>query len=481
MTEDPGLPLSFAPVSNGEYEPVPISPLLRRVNAEAREVCDAHAKAAGLSRREFLFSSAALATVLYVLDRSVAAASIRPPGGHYPIPPEALVDPSAADAFFGEGDFVFDLQGHLLEYDLNPATKGRWFWGRQFPQADCGEDDPRACFTMEHFLEEIFLRSDTSMVALSGLPLLPAGSALPLEVMEETRRVVERLGGVERVIVNAQVLPTIAPFPAVAEEMERAVRESGVAGWKTFTHFPADSGWRLDDHDPVLPRVGDDLLAQIEKLNRPVLCVHKGLSGGSRLASPVDIGPAAATHPGVRLVVYHSGYEVDHVEGPFVDRPPYLGVNRLIASLRSAGIGPNQNVYAELGSTWWHLLRHPDQAAHVLGKLLLHVGENNVVWGTDSIFYGSPQPQIQALRAFQISDEFQQRFGYPALTGEIKRKILGLNAARVFGVEPVYEPFTFSRLEIKEARRTYPGSNRTYGPTTRAEVSSFRSHHQGWP
>ena len=38
-----------------------------------------------------------------------------------------------------------------------------------------------------------------------------------------------------------------------------------------------------------------------------------------------------------------------------------------------------------------------------------------MLWGTDSIFYGSPQDQIQAFRAFQISDEFQERFGYPAL------------------------------------------------------------------
>jgi len=39
-----------------------------------------------------------------------------------------------------------------------------------------------------------------------------------------------------------------------------------------------------------------------------------------------------------------------------------------------------------------------------------------VLWGTDSIWYGSPQDQIQAFRAFEITPEFQERFGYPALT-----------------------------------------------------------------
>ena len=79
----------------------------------------------------------------------------------------------------------------------------------------------------------------------------------------------------------------------------------------------------------------------------------------------------------------------------------------------------------------------PTQAAHVLGKLLAQFGEDNVVWGTDSIWYGSPQDQIEAFRAFQITEEFQERFGYPALTPAIKAKILGATSARLYGVEPL--------------------------------------------
>ena len=56
-----------------------------------------------------------------------------------------------------------------------------------------------------------------------------------------------------------------------------------------------------------------------------------------------------------------------------------MGINRLISSMLAAGIGPNQNVYAELGTTWWSVMSSPDQAAHVLGKLLKHVGEDNVL------------------------------------------------------------------------------------------------------
>ena len=121
-------------------------------------------------------------------------------------------------------------------------------------------------------------------------------------------------------------------------------------------------------------------------------------------------------------MIYHSGFEAG-TRGPVhVRRPPNVGVNRLVTSMQRAGIGPNENVYAELGSTWWYVMRYPTQAAHVLGKLLRYVGEDNVVWGTDCLFYGSPQDQIQALRSFHITEEFQERYGYPELTKGSRRR-----------------------------------------------------------
>src|SRR5207249_9768001 len=130
-------------------------------------------------------------------------------------------------------------------------------------------------------------------------------------------------------------------------------------------------------------------------------------------------------------------------------------------SLQEEGVGPNQNVYAELGSTWWNVMRSPTEAAHVLGKLLRYVGQDNVVWGTDSIWYGSPQDQIEAFRAFEITPEFQERFGYPALTKELKAKVLGLNGARLYKVDPVAGRCTFSRDELARLRPVLPGGVRT--------------------
>jgi hypothetical protein len=77
----------------------------------------------------------------------------------------------------------------------------------------------------------------------------------------------------------------------------------------------------------------------------------------------------------------------------------------------------------------------PVEAAHVLGKLLARLGPDNVIWGTDSIWFGSPQPLIDAFRTFQIPDAMCEEFGYEPLTDDVRRKILGANAARVYGLD----------------------------------------------
>lgn len=105
-----------------------------------------------------------------------------------------------------------------------------------------------------------------------------------------------------------------------------------------------------------------------------------------------------------------------------------------------------------------------------------------MVWGTDSVFTGSPQEQILALRAFQIPERMQEQYGYPALTDALKRKIFGLNAAKVYGMDPaavrcqVNDDF-ISRQ--KTARLADPKAlpalrAREYGPRTRREFLAFR-------
>jgi uncharacterized protein len=478
--EDPGLPIKLNPCSNGEFLPEPMPPVLREAERRARELSERTARRAGMSRREFLLSLCGSAVTLMALDACTReAARDRSVGGRYGLRPEATYDAEAARQDLGGEEFVMDVQGHLLEYDHNPAARDDDFW-TNFPQRYCGEEDPRDCFSIEHFLTEMFLRSDTSMLVLSALPIAPEHSPLTPQVMDETRRVAEVLCRDERVLLHGQALPNVGSLGANLEAMEDVATRFGIAGWKTFTHFPdafgqPGNGWWLDDD------TGRRFIDRAVRIGTPIICVHKGLSGGSSFSSPRDVGRAARDHPDASFVVYHSGFEVGTVEGPYTAATSHLGVNRLIASVRRAGIRPGGNVYAELGSTWRYVMRYPDQAAHVIGKLLRYFGEDNVMWGTDCLFYGSPQDQIQAFRAFHITDEYRERYGYPALTKRAKAKILGLNAARLYGVDPVTVPCRFTRRDLEEARRSLPGRNRTLGPTTGTEVQAFRADHQGWP
>jgi hypothetical protein len=132
-------------------------------------------------------------------------------------------------------------------------------------------------------------------------------------------------------------------------------------------------------------------------------------------------------------------------------------------------------------------LRHarPEQAAHLLGKLLKAFGEDRVLWGTDSIWYGSPQDQIQAFRAFQISPEFQEKYGYPALTPALKRKVFGLNAMRVYALDASAMRKKLSKDAVQKRKADYLNDPRpsfaTYGPRNRAEFLALRELQGGMP
>ena len=115
-----------------------------------------------------------------------------------------------------------------------------------------------------------------------------------------------------------------------------------------------------------------------------------------------------------------------------------------------------KNVYFELGSTWNGLSgARPEQAMHFFGQLLNMGMENNIIWGTDSIWGGSPQSQIERFRRFQISDEIANKYGYKKLTPEIKAKIFGLNAARLYKIDVKAKRNAIQSDKIAQLREEY--------------------------
>jgi uncharacterized protein len=157
----------------------------------------------------------------------------------------------------------------------------------------------------------------------------------------------------------------------------------------------------------------------------------------------------------------------------------------LIKSVEDNGIGRNANIYAELGSTWRFVMRDPTTAAHLLGKLLKHIGEDNVLWGTDSIWYGSPQDQIQAFRSFHINPVLAEAHGYPELTPVLKQKVFGLNGARVYGIDVPQRRRKTDADPIGTRKAAYrPAADptfETYGPKTDAEYDALIAERSGLP
>lgn len=380
---------------------------------------------------------------------------------------EMMLDPSK--------EFIFDIQSHHV--NRADTAYGDFLRDQQQYMQYCSGMNIAdvECFGRNEYVRLMFLESDTSVAVLSGLPAATmSGNPITNEEIAQSREAINLMAdGSERLVNHHMVLPnrvgkTASDVAAELDQMNQTLAVYGKVGaWKAYpawspenTEQSAFDGYRFDD-----PVVGIPFIQRGMDLGVPLFCIHKGLpipGFSADYNKPDDIGVVAKMFPEAKFVIYHSGF--GNVSGPFnfpdYQEGPYVegdvgGVNSLITALRATGVGPNENVYAELGTTWQLLisgLGGNDGAAHVLGKLLTHVGENNVVWGTDCIWYGSPQPLIEAFLQFQIPEQLRAQYGYPELTMDIKRKILGLNAAKIYGVDPAAKRCTINGTDLEMAR-----------------------------
>jgi hypothetical protein len=472
------LPIKLDTTSNGEFAPVALDAAAQHARASAREELTKAADRVGMDRRRYLVSTLGAAATLGAFNRAFARAGRT--GGSYALAPEAPYELAAAQAALAGDEFIFDVQLH----HVNP--KGAWrqkagpeaFKG--MPNSRCGKADHIECFSSGALLKDVFMDSDTAMGVLSHVPGGVDTNPLDFEAAGATREAANALDGTERLLLHGRSMPTLAGELA---GMDTQAARYKLAAFKTYTQFgPRDgaAGFHLDDD-----RYGTPFIERARKLGVKRIAVHKGLAFGPRgyeFSTARDIGPAARRHPDMTFLVYHAGFDTGVREGPY-DPDAKAGVDVLVRSMQEAGNPPN--VYAELGSTWRFVMRDPDQAAHLLGKLLKTFGEDRLLWGTDSIWYGSPQDQIQAFRAFQIAPALQDRHGYPALTAALKRKVFGLNAARVYGLQPDAVRKKLRSDGVQRRKAEYVNDPRpsfaTYGPRDRAEFLAFRRLHGEMP
>jgi uncharacterized protein len=331
----------------------------------------------------------------------------------------------------------------------------------------------------EVFIKDVFMDSDTDVMVLSFVPSTREAEPVTIQAADAARRTVEKLEGTHRLLLHGRVNPN---QPGDLETMDELKEKWGVSAWKTYTQYgPGAKGYFLSDE------VGMRFIEKARALGVKNICIHKGLPFGRQSyehSQCSDIGVVAKRYPDVNFLIYHSGFVTSVPEQAYDESGKRDGIDTLVTSLIRNGVKPGSNVYAELGSTWRFLMREPEQAAHALGKLIRYCGPDNVLWGTDSIWYGSPQDQIQAFRTFQIAPRLRERHGYAEITPALRAKIFGHNAAKVYGLSPAEVKRYISRDTLSRERAAYLESPdprfTTYGPRTRREFFSLLSSSEGF-
>ena len=438
------LPVVLGPVSNGEF--LPAAPTRRDATLAEAVLARAATVAGrlGIDRRRFLQTAGGMAALLAAVDaaacsgpRSGSHSAARPGGSYHTPPPEDL--PACEHVLGSRGEFIVDVHTHHVMPRLpwRTAAPATLQLVMDMLPPDCIASNPLTCVDRSAYLHDVFLASDTTVALLSDLPSTGASSdPIPFADAEGTLQMVNGLtrGGASRLLLQNVLAPNFGPLSASLEEMTRNAETGKVSAFKVYTAWgPGGRGFDLDD-----PAIGLPVVQHAKDLGVKILCGHKGLpllDFESTWNQPRDMVAVSRQFPGMQFVVYHAGWTPQHIEGPYNLADP-VGVDSLLRALDRYKVPPNSNVWADMATVWRSLLADPVQAAHVLGKLLSRLGEDRVLWGTDSVWYGPPQTQIMAFRAFEISEEFQRQYGYPALTDAVKAKVLGLNAARLWALDP---------------------------------------------
>lgn len=460
------LPLPTQIASNEEFIPPPQSRKQKEVEARTLSIAAREARRQGLSRREFLRTGSGMAAALLAMNQVF--------GKCFEVEEVEARDQEAHRERWPKDQFIFDVQTHHVDVErkwyedtADGQVAGRFFRGLR-PKAK----DLKAALelmNLDHYVKEVFFDSDTVMAIISGVPTSDWDrNPLPPDRMAATRKHVNGLAGSERVLNHGLLRPNLGEKEL--EEMERQVRDLRVCAWKTYTGAEIGrNAWWLDDEKVAYP-----FWERTLKLGVKNVCVHKGLPLGlfnEEHCRPRDLLKAARDWPGLNFIVYHSAFRgfqtLRRGEEKSRDPQEIPWVSDLLRVVRE---NPDlKNIYFELGSTFGQTSAYaPEVCMHMLGQMLKAPGgEDRILWGTDSIWGGSPQSQIERMRRFRIRDELIEKHGYPPLTDAVKEKVFGLNAARLFGIDPRAvrkairrDRVTRERVEYRESPRP---SNTQYG------------------
>jgi hypothetical protein len=374
-------------------------------------------------------------------------------------------------------------QGPSPSYARNPFNPNNLgdengnVWGAWNP-ALAGLPNTPATFQIVQFIKDVFLDSQVTVGLLSNVtaslvgegqlerrpgepPIRAArntkeairGEMLTAAQTAAARNFVNQISGSQRMLAHGLLYVGPGNLDNIREQIEMNQPDS----WKGYNISYAAKvdndpnslmrQWRHDDEAVAYPtfelidKVYGTLKDRKPGFNN--ICVHKGLAPGAPdplRGHPADLPKAAKDWPNLNFITYHACIQpaffmYDALQeansGKLRAGVPDISWTTEYATL----VAPLSNTYAEIGTTWASsVITFPSVAAHIMGQLMKFMGPDRILFGSDSVWYGSPQWQIDALWRFQIPEALREKYGYPELTVEAKRKILGLNSAKLYGI-----------------------------------------------
>jgi len=353
------------------------------------------------SRREFIKETAAGAAISLSIEKREKPSN----------PGREDLSPSQ------EKLFIADSQTHIFwrrEGHATTTERGWWFLNQldTFYKGAAGPASSVKDLTKARFLDLVLRQSQTSVALLNCLALKGFYGGKHMLTPEEAADV--RAMMPERVIMLGSVDP--ADGKAALDDLERQVKQFKITGIKLYPGDYNRGGWYGDDEKIAYP-----LWEKCRQLGVKYIAVHKGLPFSifnAKYCHPEDFDKPLDDFPDLNFVLYHSAY-------PFLDELTMM-------SFRLTG--RKSNLYVDLGGLFVILMQAPHELGHTMGKLLKYLGSEHIIWGSDSPITGSPQPFIEFFLKYKIPDELVEKYGYPQITEEDKKKILGGNIARLFNI-----------------------------------------------